>query len=220
MESNVPFSIFQVHQPRGDYQEFLELAFIFLGGIPVKGISFKAPGAMHHARFMSKAIYCLKMFLFRKQLELETDVQKNLRKTCIFIVEFYIKYWFTAPSATKAANIDLSLMKGLFDYEKQDKGVSKIARSKLLKHLWYISEELIGLALFDESVTDEVKKKIVEAMPGRDSVTRYPKRFEADEKNNEQLLSKDLSDFASSKSLMLFEQFDLEHDFLKQDPSQ
>ena len=36
--------------PRDDYRELLELTMIFLGGIPKKGISFRIPGAVSHAR--------------------------------------------------------------------------------------------------------------------------------------------------------------------------
>ncbi|XP_074112741.1 uncharacterized protein LOC141536250 isoform X2 [Cotesia typhae] len=39
----------QISQPRGDYRELLELAFIFLGAIPPNGVMFKRPGAVHHA---------------------------------------------------------------------------------------------------------------------------------------------------------------------------
>lgn len=41
----------QQSQPRDDYREFLELAIIFLGGSPTRGIRFNSPGAMHHARY-------------------------------------------------------------------------------------------------------------------------------------------------------------------------
>lgn len=56
--------------PRDDYKEFLELIVIFLGGIPAKGIHFRQPGAYHLARWMAKGIYCLKIWLFRKQFKL------------------------------------------------------------------------------------------------------------------------------------------------------
>lgn len=46
-------------QPRDDYREFLELVLIFLGDI--KNPTFKKPGATHHARWMSKCIYSLKI---------------------------------------------------------------------------------------------------------------------------------------------------------------
>ena len=52
--------------PRGDYKEFLELAKIFLGGRidRKKGYTYQLsrPGADHHARWMSKCIYFLKLF--------------------------------------------------------------------------------------------------------------------------------------------------------------
>ena len=57
--------------PRGDYKEFLELAKIFLGGSidRKKGYTYQLsrPGADHHARWMSKCIYFLKLFLLSHQ---------------------------------------------------------------------------------------------------------------------------------------------------------
>ncbi|KAK0050926.1 hypothetical protein Bpfe_019652 [Biomphalaria pfeifferi] len=53
-----------ISQPRDDYEELLELTIIFLGGSPPKGIRFKAPGALHHARWMAKIIYGLKIWIF------------------------------------------------------------------------------------------------------------------------------------------------------------
>ena len=47
------------HQPRDDYKEFLELALLFLGVVPPRGVRFLAPGAYHHARWMSKALYAI-----------------------------------------------------------------------------------------------------------------------------------------------------------------
>ena len=48
--------------PREDYRELLELVIVSLGGY-VPGFSFKIPGADHHARWMSKQIYNLKIRL-------------------------------------------------------------------------------------------------------------------------------------------------------------
>ena len=55
------------HQPRDDYKELLELTIIFLGGQPPKGVRFRYPDAIHRACWMSRAIYTLKMVIFRKQ---------------------------------------------------------------------------------------------------------------------------------------------------------
>ena len=40
----------QKFQPRDDYRKLLELAVVFLGGVPVKGISFKSPAGIHRTR--------------------------------------------------------------------------------------------------------------------------------------------------------------------------
>ena len=59
-----------VKHPRDDYHELLELTIIFLGGSPPSGVVLKCPGAFHHARWMSKALYCYKIWLFRDQFKL------------------------------------------------------------------------------------------------------------------------------------------------------
>jgi len=63
---------------RDDYREFLELSLIFLGSSPARGIHFMAPGPMHHARWMSKVIYSLKVWMFRSQFMLTAVEERRL----------------------------------------------------------------------------------------------------------------------------------------------
>jgi len=100
----------QKYQPRDDYGELLELSIIFLGGLPPRGVHFRYPGAMHRARWMARAIYSLKMWLFRNQYEsLQAEstgsrktrgisysdkLWKHLKDVCLFVTAIYIKYWF------------------------------------------------------------------------------------------------------------------------------
>jgi len=62
-DSVTDFAIDQLEkrQVRDDYCELLELSVVFLGGTPPRGIRFRYPGAIHHARWMARAIYSLKM---------------------------------------------------------------------------------------------------------------------------------------------------------------
>lgn len=64
--------------PRADYKELLQLCYIFLGGTLVETPHFRAPGAMHNARWMARAIYCLKIFLFKDQVKLTSSEQSGL----------------------------------------------------------------------------------------------------------------------------------------------
>ena len=67
----------EAQQPRDDYQEFLHLSFLFLGG--QKGSqSFRAPGPTHHARWMGKGIYALKIYLFKAQFKLTARESKSI----------------------------------------------------------------------------------------------------------------------------------------------
>ncbi|ESO06037.1 hypothetical protein HELRODRAFT_160152 [Helobdella robusta] len=59
-----------VHHSRSDYKELISLCLIFLERFPSENIVFAAPGAFHHARWMAKAIYSLKIYLFREQFQL------------------------------------------------------------------------------------------------------------------------------------------------------
>ena len=55
---------------RDDYREFVELTEYFITADRDKIVTVRPPGAMHHARWMSLAIYCLKIFLLREQYSL------------------------------------------------------------------------------------------------------------------------------------------------------
>jgi len=76
-------------------------------------------------------------------------------------VHLYVKAWFQAPSAISAPHNDLLLLKDTDSYKDINPTVSGIAMKKFLGHLWYLSEELIALAFFDDEVPNDVKRKIV-----------------------------------------------------------
>ena len=68
-DSVIAFAISQLKEfkSRDDYWELLELTTMFFGGISPRGIHFRYPGAVHHARWMERAIFFVKMVLFRSQ---------------------------------------------------------------------------------------------------------------------------------------------------------
>ena len=143
-------------------EELLRLTIIFLGGNPPSGIRFNKPGANHHARWMAKAIYSLKMFMFTDQFLLTEEQVNGLREVCMFVVVIHVKIWFAAPLAAAAPNNDLQLLKELWDFQTINPEVSKVALHKMQLHLWYLSESLIPLAFF--TVTIECKRAMVAAM--------------------------------------------------------
>ena len=85
---------------------------MILGGVVQRKrgtYSLHRPGADHHARWMSKALYTLKVILILPQFpSLPWYRKKQLEKMSLFIVFVYLTSWFTAPLLYSAATADLS----------------------------------------------------------------------------------------------------------------
>lgn len=117
---------------RDDYREFIELILIFLGGSPPRGIKFRQPGAYHLARWMAKAMYCIKIVLFSDQFKITTREQNSLDDLCCFIVKCYIQEWITAPNPIAAPINDLLYLKKLMNYHDK---LGEVAIKNFLNHL-------------------------------------------------------------------------------------
>uniref|UniRef100_A0A8D9F7E9 Uncharacterized protein n=1 Tax=Cacopsylla melanoneura TaxID=428564 RepID=A0A8D9F7E9_9HEMI len=146
-------------QPRADYVELLQLALLFIGNEDESqgNVVIKAPGAISHARWMSKAIYCFKMYLFRGQFEMTESEINNLGDICVFLIRIYVKAWFNAPNASMAPNQDLGLLGSLYQYKSIDKIISEKALNKVVNHLWYLNGETVGLGFFDPTLSHDEK---------------------------------------------------------------
>lgn len=157
---------------RDDYREFLELAIIFLerGDTYSSEYIFKCCGAIHKARWMAKAIYAMKMVLYKDELEkreidfFEEGQYEKLVRFVMFILHFYVQYWIECPLSAKAPQNDLQLYKNLTHYRMVDEEVADAAIHGLKLQSWYLSEELVGLSLFDETLPVEVKSAVAESM--------------------------------------------------------
>lgn len=210
-----------IQHSRPDYAEFLKLVIIFLGGIPPSGISFRAPGAYHHARWMAKAIYCLKIYMFRDKFHLTAREINGIRDICQFVVRLYVNVWFLAPVAAAAPNLDLKFLLDLHSYSRIDKDISNVTVKKMCGHLWYLSEEAVGLAFFDKSVPLNIKEKMVQAIngtdPNKDDYCHY--RNVIQPKDVRSVAGKTLDHFVSTKTISFFKRFNISTDFLQFEPS-
>ncbi|KAG0718749.1 hypothetical protein GWK47_051855 [Chionoecetes opilio] len=112
---------------------------------------------MHQARWMSKVLYSFKIWMFRGQFRLTKKEERGLQRLCLFVVRVYAKAWIEASFSVQAPRLDLELIKALGTYDKIDPEIGDVALSKLSSHLWYVSEELVGLSFFDSDVSCETK---------------------------------------------------------------
>ncbi|KAG0721544.1 hypothetical protein GWK47_046257 [Chionoecetes opilio] len=99
---------------REDYRELCNLSLFYLTGNLRQPI--KKPGAFHHARWMAKAIYVLKIRMFRSHVQMTTREGKGLEEIALFVVRLYSRAWMEAGLATEAAYNDLNLVKDLHHF--------------------------------------------------------------------------------------------------------
>jgi hypothetical protein len=202
-------------QPRDDYKELLHLAILFLGDADVS-TTIHAPGAYHRARWMSKLIYCFKIYLFRSQFKLTSRELSGLQQFNLFIVSVYLQAWYLCPSAASAPRQDLQMLQKLVEYKQLNERVANAALNTFRRHLWYISEITVGLAFFDDDVPVETKVLMVAALMREGGDETY-KRISI---NDAEIVSKQLPDFVSVHTRKLFTALGITDEFINHYPSE
>ena len=133
--------------------------------------------------------------------------------TILYTVYIYIKVWVTAGVASSAPCIHLQLLKDLNSYKDKDQVIANVASRKILGHLWYLSDELIALAFFDDQVSNETKRKMVSVL--QNSVAKEPIKHPTFDTS---IISvKKLEDFVTSNTLRFFAITGMLYNFLDED---
>jgi hypothetical protein len=140
-----------IFHPRDDYSELLELVIIFLSGTPSRGIHFRAPGALHRARWMARIIYSFKIWMFRSQFKLTRVEETGIFQFLLFISDVYIQAWFEAPSSATVPANDLTFLEKLSMVSNTD--IRIVTTGAFKRHLWYLSEVTVGLAFVDCNIS-------------------------------------------------------------------
>ncbi|XP_050521710.1 uncharacterized protein LOC126894618 [Daktulosphaira vitifoliae] len=167
---------------------------------------------------MAKALYCLKIFIFRKQFNLTQKEGMSISSICIFIIRLYVRAWFNAPLASNAPYQDLNFLKDLVNYQSIDKNISEVTVKKMCGHLWYLSPENTVLSLFDTNVPFDTKKKIIATLKIHTD-DDVPKKYLLNTIEATRILNENLEDFICGKSMQFFKRFNIDTSFLIIDPS-
>ena len=154
-------------QIRDDFLKLIELTMIILGNPPTK-IQWRARGRSTVLDgWQSCCTPRIYIYLFRDQrdaFKLTVTEETQLHRFVQFSALLYTKAWIEALLATEAPGQDLKLWTNLTQYEAIDPKISTAARYVLEHHLWYLSDEAVGLALFSDRILAVEKVKIVEGM--------------------------------------------------------
>ena len=192
--------------PREDYKELLQLVIVCLRG-KVEDFKFRLPGADHHARWMWKAIYYVKIWLLSRVFTMSEENKERVRRMTNFIIILYAKAWFQSPLASSSARHDLDFHCNVLRWRE----VEPVAAFKLLKglrrHQWYTTPQMVTLALADTGLEDaereELAKKI-HTMPRDDIQTGRPE-FNVLEWQEENLVWPKLASLVTLDSWLVFQ---------------
>ena len=130
--------------PRADYQEMLQLVIFCLGGC-VKNFNLRIPGPDHHARWMSKVLYYLKIHLLQNHFQMSEDEKLEVQLVTEFILIFYAKAWFESPLTTSAARNDLTFMRKILTYRTVRPKMAFTVMQSCRRHLWYLVLQTVVL---------------------------------------------------------------------------
>ncbi|XP_012564394.2 uncharacterized protein LOC105848737 [Hydra vulgaris] len=175
---------------RGDYRELLELTLMYLH--PEIFFKVRAPGCVSHARFMSKAIYYLKIQILSTHLpyDLTVSQRKELKAMAEFISIFY-SVWFLRTSLPSAAPFqDVKAYWQMVQYKEHvekhnadSKRVLNGIKSTMMsmkRHTWYLDETLVPLALLDPDLSNVERENIAKTLFS----IPVPDHFQHSEKSN------------------------------------
>lgn len=157
---------------RDDYKEVTEVALKFLraGRKATKSnqVEFHALINPSNARFMATCIQGLECYLFRESLDWERPelqrIKENLEKFSMFVSMLYIRFWNRSSILFDAAVNDFNFIKEIESYKLIDPAVANVAMLAMKRHLYYMSEELIPLALFSEKIPNVEKNEMRQKM--------------------------------------------------------
>ncbi|KAG0715676.1 hypothetical protein GWK47_011405 [Chionoecetes opilio] len=164
---------------RDDYRDWSKLVNLFPRWCPSRWNSIPCSWSNAPGQMDVKVLYPFKIWMFRGQFRLTKKEGVDSSGFCLFVVRVYAKAWIEASFSVQAPRLDLELIKALGTYDKIDPEIGDVALSKLSSHLWYVSEELVGLSVFDSDVSCETKNAMVTALRERNLTERTRLRKES-----------------------------------------
>ncbi len=142
-------------------------------------IKLRKPGAFHHARFVSKAIYFLKMCLLSTRLELTDKEPDQITRMANFITIFYAKSFLRSRLALIAPTDDLLFLGSMIWFRDDDEVIENAAIEFCLCHQWYFTEPLVIFAIFNEKLSEFTRsmlaRKLWETPRPKEFIVRKPK---------------------------------------------
>ena len=110
---------------------------------------------------------------------------------------------------------DLALLKDLVAYP--DEEIAKFTSKSLGRHLWYLSERLVALVFFDDSLSLDTKRDMVKASNDEEGAEDPPRRVTVDIRDTS-FTNKTIAHFVTKGTMKLMPLFNIDTSFFATDP--
>ena len=82
---------------------------------------------------------------------------EDVNKIATFVTIFYISWFLKSSIIIQALSNDLKAIKVAESIEEEDKILGKSLKNSLLRHTWYLAEDVVIVSLADPGITNEEK---------------------------------------------------------------
>ena len=114
---------------------------------------------------MADAIYLLTLEMIKNISNIMNEKEKKMVKTAsLFISLTYCPWFFKRSLSIKASVNVLAAFKDVFDLSKEYPEFSQSILKSMQNHTWYLSQQLVVMALVDDDVEKDEKKNILQKL--------------------------------------------------------
>ena len=99
----------------------------------------------------------------------------KIKRFTDFVVLLYAKWWLTCSLAVAAPTNDLNLVKDILNWH--DTEIAESAFKAFVNHLWYLTEEVVMIALWDDNTSVIVKEEMIQKLVTFPVISHPQNRF-------------------------------------------
>lgn len=133
------------------------------------------------------------------------DLFQNFIDICTWVIKVYIKPWYTCTNSLTAASNDLTFLKQLSAYRYVDEAIAETTVNKFSRHLWYLSELLVPIAMFDPNIDCDTKEAMkAHMLVDSEFGYKHLNRFQLKDLSHSYIQLLKLSDFVNKNSVEFF----------------
>ncbi len=91
-----------------------------------------------------------------------TDVEaKNVKSMANFVALFHSQAFLKSRLASISPALDLKYLSSMSLFKSENEEAAGIAINSILNHLWYLTEELVVLSIFDRELPSTLRQAFV-----------------------------------------------------------